>query len=400
MAQKFWIIILLCHLPQKSSATENRYTEMNIIEQVEKYGYPIEEHEVQTHDDYLLTVFRIPHGTNESFLPNRTAVLINHGLFGSAENFVMLGPNKSLAYMLADNGYDVWLMNSRGTWHSRKHKTMNPDEDRTYWKFTWHEIGVFDIPAIIDYILDLTKHNAIHYVGHSQGATSLFVMGSEKRHYNKKIKLMIAMAPAAIFRNVKIPILKILATFYKTLQILADRINILEFPPPFFSAEMIRHILGEICSLNTMLLNFCKFFIDVFNGDKEELLDLDSLPSLFTAIPAGCSTKQLWHFAQLIESGNFETFDWGEKENIKKYGTKTPSSYDFRKITFPVALIFGRNDMIVTKEDVKIVSRLLPNVIADYEVPDDRFGHLDFVMAKNVDVVLNRKVIKLLKKYD
>lgn len=73
-----------------------------------------------------------------------------------------------LAYILADAGYDVWLGNSRGNRYSRKHKVLNPDKDAAYWAFSWHQMGVYDLPAEIDYVLAQTKQENLFYAGHSQ----------------------------------------------------------------------------------------------------------------------------------------------------------------------------------------------------------------------------------------
>lgn len=51
---------------------------------------------------------------------------------------------------------------------------------------------------MIDYVLTKTGHKSIYYIGHSQGATSLYATLATKTEYNKKIKLFIALAPAVL----------------------------------------------------------------------------------------------------------------------------------------------------------------------------------------------------------
>lgn len=41
-------------------------------------------------------------------------------------------------------------------------------ESEEFWDFSWHEIGFYDIPAMINYVLETTKTDKLDYIGHSQ----------------------------------------------------------------------------------------------------------------------------------------------------------------------------------------------------------------------------------------
>lgn len=82
-----------------------------------------------------------------------------------------------------------------------------------FWSFSWHEVGVYDIPASIDYILAETGQTKLQYIGHSQGGTSILVMASERPEYNDKIEIIHALAPAAFMSNCKSPPLRAIAPF-------------------------------------------------------------------------------------------------------------------------------------------------------------------------------------------
>ena len=56
--------------------------------------------------------------------------------------------------MYADAGFDVWLLNGRGTRYGRKHSTLDPDKDHfEFYEFGIEELGAIDLAEQLDYIV-------------------------------------------------------------------------------------------------------------------------------------------------------------------------------------------------------------------------------------------------------
>lgn len=102
-------------------------------------GYPVETHEVETEDGYVVTLHRIPYGPKSASMSgSKGAVLLMPGLLCSSSIYVIDAVDKSLGFRLADLGYDVWIGNPRGTTYSRKHIKLNPDNDKSsFWDFRY-----------------------------------------------------------------------------------------------------------------------------------------------------------------------------------------------------------------------------------------------------------------------
>lgn len=118
--------------------------------------------------------------------------------------------------------------NARGTKASRSHVTLNPNgrKQKQYWSYSWHEIGLYDLPASVDHVLKVTNHSKLHYVGFSQGTTSFLVLTSMRPEYNDKIIGANFLAPVAFLEYNRNVFYHAVTKFYAPLKRLLNALRI------------------------------------------------------------------------------------------------------------------------------------------------------------------------------
>ncbi|KAJ3658397.1 hypothetical protein Zmor_010137 [Zophobas morio] len=374
---------------------KHEYEGLKVEQLIEKFGYPAEVHEVVTEDGYILTLHRIPHGRKKT--PQvRPPILFVHPFSLSSMDYVHFGPNNSLSFLLAERGFDVWMGNVRGTTWSRKHKTLDPDRDSAYWDFTLYELGIYDIPALIDHVLTTTNHDSLQCVAYSQSASLFLTMQSEKPQYIEKIKLLTAFAPAVFMKDPKSPVLRYLAGAWE----LEEKVfNALSMHEIFNTNGVLASYFRFICSGNKIFVDLCLHHVFVMFGYSYDELDMSLIPLFSLNTPNGISLKQMIHTFQMIQTGNFQKYDYGLEKNLELYGQEQPPHYDLSEITTPVALYYADNDWAVNIKNMGKLVRALPNVVKEYQVPLATFNHYDFISAKNVVNLLYNTVIETILEY-
>ncbi|CAK1554545.1 unnamed protein product [Leptosia nina] len=346
-------------------------------------GYTSEEYEVVTEDGYILTLFRIR--------GNKDPVLLVHGFLDSSDTYIIRG-NRSLVANLAQNDYDVWSANVRGGRYSRRHLRLNPDGDAMFWDFSYHEIGYYDLPAIIDFILDRTGKDQLSAIGHSQGNTIFYVLGSTRPVYNKKVRVMIALSPICYFNNVKPPS----STVLKSVPLISNVLLKTGEEEVFGDKTVLRLALRYFCGCKECY-NICArgVFFPIGGNDPDEI-EPDFFPTIIEHYPTGSSRKNTVHLAQGYLN-SFSQFDYGSKNN-EVYGQSYPPKYDLRKVSMRIVLLAGRNDGLASLKDVETLRDRLPNVV-EYKVLDYKLmNHIDFVWGRNMDKYLFPYIINALNR--
>ncbi|XP_053691993.1 lipase 3-like [Sabethes cyaneus] len=336
---------------------------------ISKFGYPVELHKVVTDDGYVLTMSRIP-------APDKPPLLIVHGLFGCSVDSTIQGPNKSLAFMARDAGFDVWMGNNRGTTYSKEHQSLHVDS-KEFWQFSFHELGLYDLAAMVDYVLGQTHRKQLNYIGHSQGSTQFLVLNSLLPQYNAKFASVHLSSPVSFIHHATTPAVFLaprldeLEAAVKTLRMyeLAGRGN-----GSFMDAIAFGVKVGLI-PVGLVLINMW-YFIGFHDSVNRSLI-----PELMQYSPAGASAFSFLHYIQLYNAKNFQRYDYKPKENLRRYGSKSPPAYPLHKITAPVSLYYSDDDNFNQPDDVEELALRLPNVQRKYRIPVRKWNHLDFLYA-------------------
>ncbi|GMR37780.1 hypothetical protein PMAYCL1PPCAC_07975, partial [Pristionchus mayeri] len=368
-----------------ASLHENPYTTEKLIK---AEGYPFEEHTVVTTDGYVNRIHRIPaKGTAKE------VVLVQPGLLMDSACFVSNGAKGSLAFLLSDAGHDVWLGNARGG-HYSEHKEWNKWEGR-FWNFSWEDLAAHEIPSIIDFILKETGRKKLIYVGNSQSGLVAMALLSTKDEYNDKVKALFGLAPAASLAHVKGPMVELAPAGH-----LVDMLEDLAGPQPVLARSILNDVLRTVCSVGALQYG-CERLFFRNGGDWSTQLDYSRLPIYYSNYPSGSSTKNTRHFTQMITKKRTARFDYGEVENLKRYGTLYPPSFNFSSVRVPMYLWYSDGDYLVGAED--ITGGLVPQLKEEHlrEVTHlSGYNHFDFHWGLRAPEDIFRPIVKFIDGLD
>ncbi|XP_047409527.1 lipase member N isoform X3 [Sciurus carolinensis] len=340
---------------------------MNTSEIITYNGYPSEEYEVTTADGYILGINRIPYGRRHAKSTGpRPVVYLQHALFADTAYWLENYANGSLGFLLADAGYDVWMGNSRGNTWSRRHKTLSANEEK-FWAFSFDEMAKYDLPGIIDFIVNKTGQEKLYFIGHSLGTTIGFVAFSTIPELAQRIKMNFALGPVISF---KYP-----TSIFTSFFLLPNSIIKAMFGNKgFFLEDKTKKTPStKICN-NKILWLICSEFMSLWAGSNKKNMNA------------------------LYRSDEFRAYDWGsEAENMHHYNQSRPPLYDLTAMNVPTAIWAAGHDILITTKDV---DRILPQIrnLRYFKVLPD-WNHFDFIWGLDAPKRVYNKIIALMKEY-
>lgn len=362
---------------------------MTFQEYCEYKGLSVQSHLVTTQDGYNLTLFRVSKGKEPD--KNKTPVIMVHGLTHSATSFIISQNSTPPAVRLIDEGYDVWLLNTRGNYYSRTHQTLDP-KSKEYWQWCSNHIGQYDIPASIDYVLKGTGKKRINYIGHSQGGFVGLYCLTMLPKYGEKVNVIVVWAPPGGGKIAAKS--QYLADLFKDsfLQDLESKgINfIADWSPVPNDSAVYAYAFPYLAAWK---------YKDKYDVSLEKE-DASVLSVYLQQFSGGTSVMNLRYLQQLIQRNApiAYMFDYGKDENIKKYGQEIPPIIHYANIRAKIAVMYGKHDDVCTMDNGENLAALLPKRWLIFKKFDYEVDHAGFAVSPNQKHMDD--VVKIFKEHE
>lgn len=413
LAFAFVILSLVVQVPAKVMK-KRKYKAKEVIgktpkELIELRGFDSEVHYVVTSDGYHLQVVRIINPKVKSQKLKRP-VLFNHGLIESATIWLLntfeVEPEpiddvcdkpryhnetifyRNTAMMLANSGYDVWLMSMRGTDYSLGHDTLSP-EQKQFWNYSLDEFGLIDVPSVVNYIRETTGSHQVGYIGHSQATFAIFSLLSLRPYYAEVIEPVIAVAPVAFVDH---------TTSYIKPIVVAALATSPEHGPWPNNARKLRKTMAMTCAKSNKKISkkICDFMMMLVGGKG-----IRWLGGHYAHLPFYSSLKVLRHFKQVIESKRYAMFDYGKEENLIVYGQELNPNYQPGNIrSKSLVLIYAKGDVLSTLPDIEHFKRQLNVPLLKDIFIDLHINHFDLVIDTNFARRVSEPVLDIFERIE
>lgn len=408
----------------------------NVFQIIQSRGFHAQQFDVTTRDGYILTIQRIVNpNVDSAYRKQLKPVILQHGLMSSSVDWVInsvdVRPSKwprvlnaktkfavdknsieghqqmrrhdakdsqeqpnSLGFYLANEGYDVFLANSRGNVYGQKHVNMSSWMPK-FWDFSFDEQIKYDLPDTIEFVQKLTGHTKVGYVGHSQGTTMALGLLADRPEYGDIMEPVVLLAPVAYANNCLSPV-KYFAVYTPIFQ----HIN-MWFGSSNFA---VRYLAPKVCGPKVIRRDICANIIFLSSGFDEAQFNDTRVDAYLSHMPSGTSVKNIAHWGQEVLSGRFAHFDHGILGNQMRYKSSRPPAYELANIRSKSLVLFtAENDWLASPKDVARLKHDLANppyltVNVTEFVP--AWNHLDFLYGKDCGRLVNTRIVDVFHQFD
>jgi lysosomal acid lipase/cholesteryl ester hydrolase len=387
-----WRFICLCCKYLQRRLKNQFFTESQIKNHFSK-AFHVEQHRVRTDDGIELIMQRIvkkscsPSGPKEQdeetspppspLLTRKHVVFMQHGLLETSGIFVL--GTYSIAFQLAELGFDVWLGNNR-----TNHYGQSAFCKSEHFQFTLDELIKYDFPAMIDYVIQHTQCQKLSFVGQSQGAGQCFAAMYMKPSLRDRFHTCVLLSPAIFLQKMPTQWL-----IWLLMKIPGHWFGNEEFIPliSLFQRYMPKILVAHFGGLMMKAMGFIEK--PAFTGSSS-----DDVYKVFANIPSGCtSVNNLLHWFNMMRDGGcIRPYNPNPKEvyriedMLKEWRDLGPSTR--------IHVFLGTKDCVVDVHRTKKCFEQFADFCSVYIY--EGYGHTDFIWGhEEVVAPVNKKIKEL-----
>lgn len=407
----------------------------SVQEIILRSGYKYENHYISTQDGYVTQLVRLINPLADRRRLKQPPVMLFHGGSGSQVTYVSAsaiqhhpekyprvssdGPitswNRSLAFVLANNGYDVWIIGTRGAGPGnqghikfRGPKSIdrsgaaadkigvpffkNINEATEYWNFSMDEIVTFEMTRQIDRVLDMTGASKVTLFGYSISPAMTLMLLAERPDYATKVHSIVSMAPIITAKGIN-RLNRLLCEMVT--RFVSDRLGTLLMSELFLTSAT-KNVFQALNTNKFVRYSLTKPLLALISGPSAKYLSLVE-PAFGGHTGNPVSFREVKQVCQQAFSGRLQKYDFGPRKNKLLYGTRRPPAFDISDLHVDHWLVIsGANDKVATQYSVNQYLRDVKHPKPYKNIVVEGYNHLDLVAALDNDVKINLPILEFL----
>lgn len=418
--------------------------DMTTEELINRSGYKYEEYYAVADDGYITQILRVINPKADKAQLKHPPVLMLHGSHLDTSIYVMSssiqhhpepwprkesdGPmtssNRSLAFTLANNGYDVWLLGSRGSndrcsayttkpkFYQAQQPHFKPDASMhaysytpNYWQYGLDDVIQYELRNQIDLVRNITGTMEFSYFSFSLSTITTMAFLAENPNYAQYVRVYTQMAPVIAANH-----FTHLGKLYweKLMPHLPTR-GIGFFPSYFLDDFFLKQFVLKASRFARLRYSLLYLMNRVLFGPSPRY-NTNMERNVMAHLIQPVSFKSAQQYGQSSVAQKFNKFDYGRLGNLLHYNKTTPPEHKVDRLEVDYYLIIAGSldnlaDPVTVQRLVETTStkRPISQIIAPgynhidvlVGVENDRYVNLPFVQF--LDAHQTPKLMKLIK---
>ncbi|CAO1638025.1 unnamed protein product [Parajaminaea phylloscopi] len=323
----------------------------------EYWGYNCDTHDIVTQGGWILKAHRISDPRRPG--PPGHPVILQHGILCNS-SFFFTCEERSMAFWLVDQGYDVWVTNIRSNFNAG-HTELKRSDPR-FWAWGLKELA-YDLRDVTEFICGATGKQRIAAIGHSQGSGSMLLGLSNGicPELGRRLTCFIALGPSVYAGPVLRQFPFSLMRQFRSRKWWSLVFGVKDFIPAIgiLQAMAPAYLFGHLAYV---------IFSYLFKFHKSQWVSRQ-IPKLFRTLAVSTSSELLyWYMASFSHRGCI--FDPRMTEPW------------FPRSCPPLTVIYGDIDYLVLgKPFVQRLERYERNVRVVHAVELQGYEHLDMIIG-------------------